>query len=327
MPDRIDVVSAGILVADFFPNVLDRLPTPGELSLLDSLEIRPGGCAANTAIALSRLGVATAVCGKVGADAFGDYVVGELAAEGLDVSGVARSKKSETSKTIILTVSGEDRRYLHLTGANADFAVDDVGDTLLERTKLIYVGGFLGMASLDPTDLARLFEDARRRGVTTVLDVIAPGGTDGDLRSVFDRVLPAVDFFMPNADEATTILGEGDPVRHAREFVRMGAGTAIITLGADGVVACDGVDSVRAGVYPVRFVDGSGAGDAFAAGFISGLLDGAPLRRCIESGSAMGGSCVREVGCSAGLFDRGELDGFVAKNRLETEAIEEMDVG
>ena len=78
---------------------------------------------------------------------------------------------------------------------------------------------------------------------------------------------------------------------------------------------------VRLGTYPVPFVDGSGGGDAFDAGYIAGLLDGLDELDCLRLASAVGASCVRAVGTTAGVFTRPEADAFVARHELPIEPI------
>jgi len=310
-----DVVSAGILVADIFPNTLKRFPDPGELLPLERFVIQPGGCAANTGIGLARLGVSTAAVGKVGTDIFGDFVLGVLEDAGVDIASVVRSTSAETSKTIVLTLEGEDRRFLHLIGANGEFSAADIPPGVLDGARVCYVGGFLGMAAFTATDLASFFASARKRGIVTMLDVIIPG--QADYTPIFAEVLPYVDYFLPNSDEGRAITGETDPMRQAQIFREMGARTAVITCGDDGVIALSEESTVSCGRYSVDFVDGSGAGDAFDAGFITGLLESRPLTECVVLGSAMGASCVREIGCTTGLFNREELDAFVESHSVE----------
>ena len=120
------VVCAGILVSDLFVPVLDRIPRPGELIEIAPPLYQSGGCAANTSIDLASLGVAVRVSGRVGDDALGQQVVDELAAGGVDVSGVARSLDAPTSQTVVLPIAGEDRRFLHCIGANAEYSASDV---------------------------------------------------------------------------------------------------------------------------------------------------------------------------------------------------------
>ena len=134
-------------------------------------------------------------------------------------------------------------------------------------------------------------------------------------------MLPHTDVFLPNTDEATLILGEADPVRQARAFREMGARRVVITCGEHGAVALSDALSIRLGVFKVPYVDGSGGGDAFDAGYIAGLLDGRDEVGCLKLASAVGASCVRAVGTTAGLFDRAEADTFLARNELPIEPI------
>src|SRR5690349_11906362 len=98
------VVCAGILVADLVVPPLPRLPDAGELLDTPDFLVQPGGCAANAAIALARLGVTASVVGRVGDDLFGEAVVAGLRAEGVDTGSVIPTAGAPTSKTVILPV-------------------------------------------------------------------------------------------------------------------------------------------------------------------------------------------------------------------------------
>ena len=121
-----DVICLGILVADIFANPIPALPAPGQLALTDRFLLAAGGCASNTAAGLSRLGRQVKVLGKVGTDLFGGFVLDDLRRLGVDCSNVAFSKTHPTSGTVIVNVTGEDRRYIHCVGANADFSFADI---------------------------------------------------------------------------------------------------------------------------------------------------------------------------------------------------------
>src|SRR5919107_5490549 len=97
-----DVACLGILVADIVGTPIDALPRRGTLALIERIELHTGGCAANTAVSLARVGVPTAVLGKVGADGFGDYVAGEMERRGLDTRGLVREPDAATSATIVV---------------------------------------------------------------------------------------------------------------------------------------------------------------------------------------------------------------------------------
>jgi sugar/nucleoside kinase (ribokinase family) len=136
-------------------------------------------------------------------------------------------------------------------------------------------------------------------------------------------VLPETDVFLPNIDEAMLILGEPDPILQARMFHDLGARRVIITMGGNGAVSFSDQLRVRLGTYPIPYVDGSGGGDAFDAGFIAGLLDGLDELGCLKIASAVGASCVRAIGTTAGVFTRAEADAFIAQHELAAEPISE----
>jgi sugar/nucleoside kinase (ribokinase family) len=153
----------------------------------------------------------------------------------------------------------------------------------------------------------------------TLLDVATPG--PGRYLEPLKVVLPHTDVFVPNADEAELILGESDPVRQALAFHEMGARRVVITRGEHGLVSVSDSLKVKVGTYPISFVDGSGGGDAFNAGYIVGLLEGRSELDCLKLASAVGASCVRAVGTTAGVFTRAEAEEFIARHQLSVETI------
>lgn len=140
-----DVICLGILVADVFAEPIDALPKAGELKTTDRFLLSSGGCAANTAACLRRLGRSVTVLGKVGNDLFGDFVVADLSRQGIGVSHVKRSSAYPTSGTVIINVHGEDRRYLHCLGANSDLTLADVNRSVLDDARVL--AGFRGGCS------------------------------------------------------------------------------------------------------------------------------------------------------------------------------------
>src|SRR6266513_3289654 len=105
---------------------------------------------------------------------------------------------------------------------------------MLDRVKVLYLGGYLVMPGVTQDELVPVFAAAQKRGVKTVLDIVVPA--KGEYLSQFDRLLPHVDVFLPNNFEGELITGEKDPLKQAEVFQRLGAGTTIITMGAEGAV-------------------------------------------------------------------------------------------
>jgi sugar/nucleoside kinase (ribokinase family) len=316
-----DIVCLGILVADIFGNPIASIPAAGELALLDRYLLSVGGCAANAAVDLERLGRSTSVLGKVGDDLFGEFVLRDLKRLGIDSSFIGRSRTHPTSCTFIVNVRGQDRRYFHCFGANADFSITDIDTRVMDGARALYVGGYLAMPAFRPEHLVGLFREAKRRGLMTALDVVIPAGAESPLEDV-KQALPYTDLFLPNNDEARALTGRRDPLEQAEILARFNPdGTIVITQGKAGALARRGSEILRAGAFKVDSIDESGSGDAFDAGFLVGMLEGWSLEDSLRFASAVGASCTRALGCHDGVFHLQEALGFVARNQLEIERI------
>lgn len=315
----LDCLSVGILVADHLCDPIDHVPAAGELVLSQRLPLATGGCAANAGVDLARLGVKVGVVGCVGQDAFGRFMIDELAAAGVDTRHIRQLAGEETSGTLIINVKGQDRRFVHCVGANARVQVSDIPREEMLRAKVLYVGGYLLMPALEGEPLAALFREARAAGVKTVLDIVLPG--PGDHWPKLEGVLAETDVFLPNTDESKVLTGEADPLRQAEKFAAAGAGAVVITCGEQGSVIVSGQQRLRAGTYPVEYKGGTGSGDAFDAGFITGLLLDKDLQDCVRWGSAIGASCVRSISATDSVFTRAEAEAFLAKHELAIERI------
>lgn len=321
-----EVLCCGIVVADHVCTPVDHVPAAGELVMAERMLLTIGGCAANAAVDLGKMEVSAAVVGRVGSDIFGRIVADLLREHGIDVSNLTFSKTADTSQTLIVNVAGQDRRFIHTFGANGEFSAADIAGPLATslpgsggHVKVLYVGGYLLMPKLVQEELVPVFATARKAGIKTVVDVATPG--KAEYLSRLEKLLPHVDVFLPNNHEAELITGEKDPVRQAEHFHRLGAGTVVITMGGDGVVLVTDEFRLRAGVYPIEYVDGSGGGDAFDAGYIFGLLHNLPVEDCLRVASALGASCVRAIGTTPGVFTRKECEDFMHKHPLKIERI------
>jgi sugar/nucleoside kinase (ribokinase family) len=315
MSESAEVLCAGIVVADHVCTPIDHLPAAGELVLADRLLLTIGGCAANVAVDLAKMGVAASVVGRVGGDIFGRIVADMLREARVDVSALQISAGADTSQTLIVNVVGQDRRFVHTFGANGEFRAADIPLERVKNCRVLYLGGYLVMPKITQDELISVFAAARQAGARTVLEVVTPG--PAEYCSRLDRLLPHVDVFMPNDHEAELMTGEHDPLRQAERFRRLGAQTVIITQGGEGATLVNARKRLRSGAFSMSFVDGSGGGDAFAAGYICGMLANEDEEGCLRLASALGASCVRAVGTTTGVFDRAECAAFLKENKLE----------
>ena len=314
-----EVVCAGIIVADHLCTPIEHEPAAGELVMAEGMLLTIGGCAANAGVDLAKMGVRVAVVGRVGQDVFGRIVTDMLRDAQVDVANIRETPGADTSQTLIVNVRGQDRRFIHTFGANASFRAADIPLSLLEECKVLYVGGYLLMPGLTEEELAPVFSAARARGVKTVVDVAIP--KPGDYLTRLRKLLPHVDVFLPNNHEGELLTGERDPLKQAEVLHGLGARTAVVTRGGEGAVLVQEGLRLQAGVYRVPFVDASGGGDAFDAGYIYGLLQGMDAEDCLRVASALGASCVRAVGTTPGVFTEVECTAFLREHVLTIERV------
>lgn len=315
----LDCLSAGIIVADHVCEPIAALPRAGELALTAGTSLTLGGCAANVAVDLARCGRSVDIAGVVGNDPLGDLSAEFLRNSGVGIDLLRRVDSHPTSSTLIVNVRGEDRRFIHSSGANDAFDPAAIPRDRLTHAKVLYVGGYCITETWSQDSVVELLRTAQSLGLATVLDVVIP--RPGNYWPRIAPLLRYTDLFLPNDDEARAITGVADPLEQAQRFRSAGATEVIITCGERGLVAV-GEESLRAGHFEVEFLDGTGSGDAFAAGMILGLLEQRPLRERLAIGSALGASCVRAPGATTGVFRRDELDDFLARHVLPIESLD-----
>jgi sugar/nucleoside kinase (ribokinase family) len=305
-----EIVCLGILVADVVGQPVDVYPERGKLVLVDRMELHSGGCAANTGIALAKLGLPTGVIGKVGSDGFGSFLVEELSRHGLDTRGVRRDPAASTAATMVMVHGDAERSFIHCFGANATFTREDVDLELLRGASLLHVAGALLMPRLDGPPTAQLLAEARAMGLRTSLDT----GWDsrGRWMQAIEPCLPHLDLMIPSIEEARQLTQREEPAAVARALLDGGVRTVVLKMGEAGcyVRTADAAFTVPA--YQVDAVDALGAGDAFAAGFLAGLARGWGLEETARFACAVGAMCVTALGATTGV---GSMEDTVAFQR------------
>lgn len=309
-----DVTCVGLVVADIVGKPVESLPERGRLLLLDRIELHSGGCAANTAIALARLGVRTAILGKVGRDGFGDFLIDCFQSSGIDASGVTRDATHATSATMVLGHGDGERSFMHSIGANGALCLDDIDFDTIRRSKILHIAGALLMPELDGEPMADLLRRAQSAGVITTFDTV------WDPRGLWMRkigpCLPHIDYFLPSFEEARMLAdGQDDPACVAQFLLERGVRVVGLKLGDRGsYVQAQGQPGYYVPACPVETVDALGAGDAYVAGFIAGLDQGWNLVRCARLATAVGGCCVTALGSSTGILNFDQTVRFMEKH-------------
>jgi sugar/nucleoside kinase (ribokinase family) len=305
------IICLGILVADVVGWPLHSVPDPGRLVLVDEMGLYTGGCAVNAATALATLGLPVEAIGKLGSDPFGDFVVNAMQERGIGTRGVKRDVQAGTSVTMVLVDPDGERRFVHYIGANAHLTINDVSMQLVEDASILHIGGSLVLPGMDGEPTAELLQRARAAGVTTFLDTV--WDDTGRWMKLLEPSLQYIDYFIPSLPEAQAIVSLNEPEEVARTLIDdHGVGTVALKMGADGcLVMAAEKDTIRLPAFEVEVVDATGAGDAFAAGFIAGVWHGWSLERTARFASAVGALCVTGVGASGGVRSLAETVDFM----------------
>jgi sugar/nucleoside kinase (ribokinase family) len=294
------VICLGILVADIIGRPLRAVPDPGKLVLVDEMSLHTGGCAINTATALARLGLPVEVIGKVGLDSFGDFVLNALAQRSIGTRGITRDKEVGTSATMVMVAPDGERRFVHYIGANARLTLEDIDLAMVKTGSILHVGGSLVLPGIDGQPTAELLRNARLAGVTTFLDTV--WDDTGRWMKILAPCLPYIDYFVPSLPEGQALTGLDDPMDIGRALLGYGVKTVGLKMGVDGclVMSSDG-QANHLPTFQVDVVDATGAGDAFAAGFIAGVWHGWPIEQTARFANAVGALCVTGLGASGGV--------------------------
>lgn len=292
------VAAVGVHVLDTHVLGIESIPAGSEGQLVETIRMSPAGTAGGTAVVLSRLGAQVRSYGAVGTDPVGDTLLALLAREGVEVDGLVRKDSEQTSASVLPVRPNGDRPAWHCIGANGAFTLDDLRADVLDGVTHLHLGGpeFLGGEAA-----GQLLGKARAAGVTTSVDVLAPG--DADMLAWIADALPHTDFLLPNDEQVLGFTGASSLADGARALLERGVGCVAVTQGAKGalVATAEGVAEVPA--FPVEVVDTTGCGDAFSAGFLRGLSLGLPPVDAARLGCATAAQVAQGLGSDAGSYD------------------------
>ena len=294
----IDVVCLGILVADVVARPVDAVPQP-ERSRSSTRSSSAAAAARSTPRARSHgSAFGPAVIGKVGTDAFGDFVVSLLRERGVDGTGVIRDPVVPTSASVALVDSAGERTFLHNPGANGALRPGEIGEAAYAG-RALHMAGALVLDGLDGEPAAILAE-ARGAGCTHRSTPVF------DASGRWERVLPA----LPHCDLVTPgkRRGRGDHRRERSCAAPRGAsrarrGDRRRNARRRGLPCRRGRLRGPVAALAVDAVDGTGAGDAFAAGFLYGRLAGWTTEACARFANAAGALATTAVGAFEGVGD------------------------
>jgi len=321
---RTGLLAAGNFIVDHF-KIIDYYPQEEMLASIVREATGNGGGPYNILKDLAKMGAPfpLAAAGLLGADAMGDAIVADCQAHGIATAGLQRTAAAPTSYTDAFTVESTGRRtFFHQRGANSLLAPDHF-DFSTTTARVFYLGYFMLLETLDRlspdhrTGASRVLEAAQRAGLLTIADMVSVEHPDFTRSTTAS--LPFLDWFILNEMEAGKLVGQ--PLRVAAtgggsidwsacgmaagELLRQGVRRGVVIHFVEGAVAttADGVVHGQGSVrLPPGFIRGAtGAGDAFAAGFIFGLHEGFPVSVCLRQAVSAAAMCLSDPTTSEGL--------------------------
>jgi ribokinase len=305
-----DIIGLGALNWDVILKV-ERALEGSEMEVFPLCE-SPGGSAANTLAGLAALGVRTAFLGAVGDDTEGERILEGFQGIGVDVRGIRVKGGQRTGKALCVASKGGDRTIYLLPGANDSLEMTDLDLSSLDRTTHVLFSSFVGRAQweLQKTLIDRVPENTRFHFSPGSL--FASKGNE-ELRPALERT----DVLFLNRDEFADITGFEDLERGSGVLLAQGPERVAVTLGGDPDHAAYIADKEtrmfikREPTLEEPVLDSTGAGDAFAAGYLFGVIERLAPRTCGVLGYLMSIRCIACAGPRAGLPDRPTLESLL----------------
>ncbi len=292
---RLDVIGFGALNVDKLFRV-SSIAHAEEESYVIGFDETCGGSAANTVVGLARLGCNVGFIGKVSGDREGKMLLEEFYKEGVKTHGVIQTGNNRSGAAMGF-VDAKGNRALYIdAGVNDTIGSRELDIDYVSQADFVHLTSFVGKKSFRTQEklVTRLPRD-----VKVSFDPGALYATKG--LSALARIISRTFVLMPSSRELAQLVGTTDYEKGTERLLREGVQIVAVKLGSDGCYVCDGKRSHYVEPFKVDVVDTTGAGDAFCAGFLYGLLEGKDLSECGRIGNFVASRCVMKIGARAGL--------------------------
>jgi len=286
-------VSRIVVLGDLMVDVVVRLSGPLAQASDAPAEIsfRGGGSAANTAAWLAAAGAGVTLVGRAGDDERGRSALEDLRAAGVDAR-VTLDENRTTGTCLVLIEPGGERTMAPDAGANDSLARDDLPDEVLADAAHLHVTGYALLRDGSRAAARAAIERASKAGIGVSVDPSSSALLDASFLDLAD----GAGLLLPNASEAHALTGDSDPEAAARALAGR-FGEVVVTLGPGGALWTDGAEVLRTAAVEVDHVeDSAGAGDAFAAGFLSERVAGVSTAEALAGGCRLAARAVRTAG-------------------------------
>ena len=293
--NRFDVVGFGALNVDKLFKV-NMIAAKEEESFITGFAETSGGSAANTVVGLARLGCKVGFVGKVAEDREGKILLEEFRKESVDTKGVAVAKQGR-SGTVMGFVDENGERALYIdSGVNDQVEFNEKNRKYVSQTMFLHLTSFVGEESFQ----------TQKRIVETIPEDVMVSFDPGALYArkglaALESIVKRTSVLMPNAGELELLTGMADYRRGAEAMLKKGVKVVAVKLGSRGCYVTDGRQSHNVEAFKASVVDTTGAGDAFCAGFLYGLIKHKSLEECGRIGNFVASRCTTKMGARIGL--------------------------
>ncbi len=290
--------------------IVDKLPKRNDHVMCEKGHVSLGGSAANFATQATRLGIKTTLFSCVGDDVYGELVINELTKAGVDTSSILVLDKQETGIFFYVHDSQDDQIVVAKPGANKFlekrfFEEEDVADA-----QVIHVAGSF------PMMIDRASEMTTTHGMVLSLD---PGRAASDLN--FDKILKHTDLLFLNSHELKEYF-KIEPTESAlRKFAKTFPGIVILKMGKKGAIATDGFEYCTSQVFEVPVQDTLGAGDSFAAGFITAWTRSERISQALNVANGAAALTIKHEGAQIGQPSLEEVARLLRKHNISIDSI------
>ncbi|WP_419821030.1 carbohydrate kinase family protein [Anoxybacterium hadale] len=309
-----DVVCIGVVLLDLPVGPVDEHFFYHETTMVDRIRLTTGGDAFNEAVILSRLGKKTALIGHIGKDMAGEMIVKRCAEEGIHYEGMLIDPEAETRINIAMIDQDGQRRFLKTqTKVSGSFLPEEIDFSLIKSSRAVSLASIFSSKLRNMDTILQIVQTAREHQTVTFADMVPMTGGEG-LKDI-EKILPYIDYFLPNLEEARLLTGKNTPDEMADCLLQNGVGNVMIKLGKDGCLIKSEKERYRLLAYPAQVIDTTGAGDNFAAAFIASALDGKSLRDCGSFAAAAAAISTEAAGAVEAVKNKQQIEAYQAENR------------
>jgi sugar/nucleoside kinase (ribokinase family) len=297
LPDKPnDILTVGELLVDMISEEYD------EIHASNTYKIFFGGSPANIAMNVKKLGIRSLVASAVGKDGIGTFLIDHLHRAEIDTKLVQRVDYS--TSMVVVTKSTSTPIPIFYRGADCHIQYTPMIEEALLNSNIFHFSCW--PISITPAryTIERLIEKAKENNILVCFDpnyhpMIWQKGEDGIdyVKSIISRV----DVVKPSEDDAERLFGKDTPENQLKKFIDLGAKLVIMTLGKEGAIVSNGIETVALPTLAFEVVDTTGAGDAFWSGFYTGLVKGHTLRESLILGAAVSAYKLKFIGAVVDL--------------------------